>query len=538
MRRLRQRLASTDDAGFGLVEMVVALLIAGMVFGALATTLVASVRASLLSRQNQQATDYMTQAVEQLRLLSYGSLSVSAAALSGDPRIHTCASGSGQCLTVNGADEAVVTADPAGVTVTSTVNDPATNGTTFTLSQYVTAAPTIGTDLARRVTVYITWNAYGITHTRSTSSMIAYSQQGLPLPFFDLTPAADTASFNPGAWMWHAYTLSNKGAPDRWNLTLSGAAIGFQLYADSVGNGIFDPTVDTTLLGDTNGDGIVDTGRVDPGTSFHFFLVLPPSSPQPLGTWTTTITATSTGQPTATGATKQAVATTVILTGAVGPTPAPTSSTPAPTPSSTDLTCAAASLPSASTSNSYTLTTYALHNAGTQDSTTLPQLTMNSTAASWPALGRYSTDRSTSSGRLVDPTAATADADILALTDPTTYADWEIQYPSSVSIRGVTTTTLWFAGASGAAPGVTVRALLYTVSADGITKTIQASGSATGPSGCAGFQQVGVALSSMNGSSGVTANGKLHLRVVVNGAQVRYGYDATPMAASFTVGIK
>lgn len=536
MRRVRLRMLEADDAGFSLVEMVVALLIAGMVFGALATTLVASVRASLLSRQNQQATDYMTQAVEELRLLSYGSLSESAAALSSDPRVHTCSSG--LCLTVNGTDEVLVTADPWGVDAATTLQDAATNGTTYTINRYVTAAPTIGTDLARRVSVYISWNLNGITHTRSTSSMIAYSQQGLPLPFFDLTPATDTASFNPGAWAWHAFTLANKGAPDRWNLTLTGDTTGFELYADSVGDGVFNPAVDTTQLTDTTSDGIPDTGRVDPGTSFRFFLVLPPTSPQPLGTMTTTVTATSVGQPTATGATKHAVATTVFVSGAVGPTPVPTSTTPAPTPTSTDVTCSAASLPTASSTNSYTLTTYALHNAGTLDSTTLPQLTMTSTAATWPALGEYSTDRSTSSGRLVDPTAVTAASDVLALMDPTTYADWEIQYPSAVSIEGVTTTTLWFAGASGTAPGVTVRALLYTVSADGTTKTIQASGSTAAPAGCAGFQQVGVALSSMNGSSGVPKNGKLHLRVVVNGAQVRFGYDATPMAAGFTVGVK
>lgn len=532
MGTLRRRYG---DAGFGLIEMIVALLIAGMVFGALATTLVASLRSSLLSRQNQQATDYMTQAIEEMRLMDYGSLSVSAAALAGDPKVLNC--GGNPCIAVNGTDELLVTATVPGVTAVSTLLDTQTNGTTFTLRRYVTATAGTGPDLVRRVTVDISWTTYGATHTRSTSTIIAYSQRGLPLPSFTLKPATSSETINPGDYAVHTFTLENKGAPDRWNLTLTGATTGFQLYADTDNSGSYEPGTDA-LLTDTSADGIVDTGRVEPGTTVRFFLVLSTTSATPLATLTTTLKATSVAQPTASTASATAAATTIIQAGLVTPTPVPTpsSTSPGPSPSPTETVCSAASVPTPSVSG-YTTRAYALHNAGYTSSPTLPQLDMNASAATSATLGTFSTDQApTLTGRQVVGSSASSAAALVALTDPTTYADWFLTVGKKTNIAGQAVLQLWVAGTAGATPGETVPVVLYTTTSSGSSPTVLSFVNGTVTAGCAGFQQIAVTLPAITAQA-ISKNYQLHVRAALS-STARFGYDSTQMPAQLAVSLK
>ena len=69
-------------------------------------------------------------------------------------------------------------------------------------------------------------------------------------------------------------TLTNQGAPDRWNLLLSGAgaAKGWALYRDVNANKAYDAGTDV-LLTDTNADTKIDTGRVDPASSMTVLMV-------------------------------------------------------------------------------------------------------------------------------------------------------------------------------------------------------------------------------------------------------------------------
>lgn len=539
MRRLVSNVRR-DEGGFGLIEMVVALLIAGIVFGALATTLIAAVRSSVYSRQNQQATDYMTQAIEELRLMSYGSLSVDASLLSGDPSVVSCAAGP-LCIDVGGSVEAIVTASIAGVSAVDTLHDAQTNETTFTLRRYVTAVDGTGTDLVRRVTVSIEWTFNGKTHTRSTSTVIAYSQRGLPLPYFTLKPATSTVSINPGATVVHTYTLENKGAPDRWNLTLSGSATGFSLHADTDNSGDYDDGIDA-LLTDTSGDGVVDTGRIQPGTTFRFYLVRVTSVSTPLATLTTNVTARSVAQPTASTASATATATTVIVSGAVAPTVAPTptpsgSGSPSPSPSATDVVCALGSVPASSPPTGYTAKSYALHNKGLSTSTTLAQLDMNGTAPSNSALGTYSTDQSaTLTGRQVVASATSSSAALLALSGPTSYADWSMDLGAKLNISGGSVVQVWVAAPAGAVSGASVPVVLYSTNSAGGNSHVLAYTSGTVTSGCAGFQQVAVQLPSMSAQQ-VSKNSQLHVRVALS-TTLRLGYDATMMPASLTVNVK
>src|SRR5450756_1388227 len=264
MNRVRERCRSGDDRGFGLIETVVALLIAGIVFGALATTLISAVQASLFGRQNQQATDFMTREIELMRTIEFGSNAMYSGDLGGDSRLSGC--GITQCLGL----EPVITATVSGVNPHTTVlTGDETNNTPFTVSRYVTMTDQ-PPDQAVRATVYVTWMNKGVVHTRSTSTIIAYTQRGLPLPVFKLELPIASQSVQPGGTLTYNLTLANQGAPDRWNLTLSGATSGWRLYADSDGDGIL--TSADALLTDTTLDGVVDTGRIDPSSTFRFFL--------------------------------------------------------------------------------------------------------------------------------------------------------------------------------------------------------------------------------------------------------------------------
>lgn len=533
MKMLRRR---RDDAGFGLIEMIVALLIAGMVFGALATTLVASLRSSLLSRQNQQATDFMTQAVEEMRLLDYGSLSTDSAGFAGDPKVLSCAGN--PCIDVNGTNELLVTAAVPGVSAVSTLFDPQTNGTTFTVHRYVTAINGTGQDLVRRVTVDVSWSTYGATHNRSTSTIIAYSQRGLPLPSFTLKPATSSDTINPGDYAVHTFTLENKGAPDRWNLTLTGSTVGFQLYADTDNSGSYEPGTDA-LLTDTTADGVVDTGRVEPGTSVRFFLVLNTTAATPLATLSTTLKATSVAQPTASTASATAVATTIIQAGVVTPTPAPTGTTtpsPTPSPSATETVCSLPSVPTPSASG-YTTRSFSLHNAGYPSSTTLAQLDMNTTAPAGSTLGTFSTDQApTLTGRQVVGSSTASGSALIALGDAKTYADWFMTVGAKTSITGQSVLQLWIAGTSGATPGETLPVVLYTTTSAGSSPSVLAYTSATVAAGCAGFQQVAVTLPAIT-TQNIAKNYQLHVRVALS-ATARLGYDSTQMPAQLAVSLK
>ncbi|HEY3338557.1 MAG TPA: type II secretion system protein [Propionicimonas sp.] len=545
--RFRKRLAVGDDRGFGLIEMVVALLIAGIVFTALATTLIASVQASLYSRQNQQATDFMTREIEQMRTLSYGALANRTSDLAGDTRLSSC--GIQKCLDVNGADagglEPIATGTAGSVYPHTTVLTAAeTNKTDFTVSRYVTVAPDQPAGQALRATVYITWQNKGVTKTRSLSTMIAYTQRGLPLPVFKLALPTSSITVARNAAATFALTLTNQGASDRFNLSLTSPSSGWSWYADTDGDGSLDTTIDQ-LLTDHTSDGIRDTGRLDPSTTFRFFVTRTTGAAETLATTATTITATSFGQPGAAGAVQSVIGTTTVVSGIATPPPPPPPSSPPPVVPP-ETTCAATVIetPDAA-AGGYTLRQYALHNDGLGDSALQAQMYFNSLAQDENGLPHYSTDiSSTITGRMVAPGAATTPTGAVAigLGDKTKFADWALQYGAKTRINGTGVLRLWVARSGAGAGAVGLKVVVYsgTGSSTGLTRTVLAEKDVTlGTLTCAGFQEVYVKLPTIN-AVWIQKNDWLGVRVVPVGTDtVRFAYDsAGQFPASFTMGVK
>ena len=103
----------TDDSGFTLVEAVVALFVLGIIFTALATAAMGSIRASYNSRAEQQAIDFATEALEQARRVDYYTLGHDAADLATDTHVTAC--GVVDCFDAGQGSEELVTLAGASV---------------------------------------------------------------------------------------------------------------------------------------------------------------------------------------------------------------------------------------------------------------------------------------------------------------------------------------------------------------------------------------------------------------------------------------
>lgn len=533
MRHLLRRRPSLDE-GFTLVESIVALLIAGIIFSALASSIIAGLQASLYSRQNQQATDFMTQRVEELRRMDFSTLAHDATDVSSAARTTSCTGG--RCLTVDGVAEPVITDAAPGITAyRRTITGADANQTTYTVDTYVTNAVGEDADRIRRATVYVTWQNRGQVKTRSTTTLIAATQRGLPLPVFKLVPSSTSATVNHGARVTYHFTLTNQGAPDRWNLTLTGdtpaAPYHWELYADSDGNGTLDTSVDA-LLTDTTADGDIDTGRVDPSGSVSFFLSrVTNGAGTGTTTTSTTLNAASYAQPLATGGSTSVALSTTVTDSAVGGSTPTTSPTTAPSGTPADCTwpgtVPAATKPS---TGGWSIVKNTLHNDPSGATTTQQQLYMGLAGPDEGLLPVYSTEASTLTGRTVkqsNPVNPT-EAQVLTGGDKQRFADWTMQMPTATRVGGKAVLRFWVARSSADTGPYSVTAVLYsaTPGATGsLTRTALTSKTVSlSDLACAGFQEVYVELPLTE--TMIAKNDYFGVRVVnLAAADVRFAYD-------------
>lgn len=537
------------DSGFSLIEAVVALALATTMFLALATAAIFAIRTSMVGRHSQQAADFMTRALEDARLLGFGSLGNDAADIASDSRVNGCA-----CLDPGtGSTEPLHLIDGAGVNphiLTPRLADEA-NHTPYTVATYVTEPAGMDASEVLRVTVIATWKDGTEAKTRKTSSLVTFAQRGLPLPTFKLdaiTPL-DPGAKSPGSRFAYGFKLVNQGAPDRWNITLSGSgsSLPWKLYKDADNNDdSFDLASDTTQLSDSTADGIPDTGRLEPSGSFVFWLVYEDPSGGSDFSNSTTITATSVGQPTASGAAKsQTVTTTVSSTGST-PSPAP-STTPTTAPA-TDCTWSGTvptlGVPSTSgKGNAYTTTTYTLHNglsgAAVGGSTTSQAVSrMNAPVSAYESTLRpYSTDQNSNPGRTLQVLSSSEASAPLSLTDPRKYADWQTTaFGNNAEVAGSNALLkLWVGGVGGSLNGASLRVSVYSLTSS--TKTLLNQVDFSSSISCSGFAQIYVPVTVAAAS---VKNAQLGVRVVNTGpTEVRVAYDvAGAYEATFGIGVR
>lgn len=290
--------ALTDSDGFSLIETIVALAIAAGVFLAFAAALISTLKGGMVARQNQQAADLMTQQIETIRNYPYAAASMVTSDLTGDPAIVSNKFNPGTGL------EPIVAGTVGSVSPHIVTPSPVINGTVYNVASYITAPTDPGGAVVHRATVVVTWSGGGISHRKQFSTLLVNTVRGLPLPEFNMSATtAATDERTVGSSPTWGFKISNVGARDAWNLASSVGS--YNYYNDNVDcDGSLD--AGATQLTDTGGDGIIDTGLVEPNASLCVVAVRttalqPTEAP---GSFTVTFTATSVAQPLATSAVK------------------------------------------------------------------------------------------------------------------------------------------------------------------------------------------------------------------------------------------
>lgn len=562
------------DEGFTLVETLVALFVAAVVFAGLTGVLLTALKASALGRQNQQAADFLTRAIEDARTLDFAALGHVSTDLTGDTRIQaTCTAGT-RCISPgNGlpAEPLHVLTTGAGIPAhRKDVSATEGNRTNFAVWTYVTEIAGQDPTETLRVTAFATWGGGATAHTRSSSTVVTLAQRGLPVPVFSFTSSGSVSSTKAaGARVLYTFTVTNQGAPDRWNISLSGAGASKPWYfaKDVNGNGAYDVGTDTVLTS-TDADTIVDTDRLEPNESAVIFMLWDTASTEAASTIATTVRATSSLQSDAsvrgndasvTDTYKELTTTTTITSAGSGggvPSPAPSASStaspsPTPAPPATDQAPCSASasstvgVPSTNgNGNAYTPTTFVLHNGVTgaaSGSTTTQSSSLFSAVGvqNGSTLPAYSSDVNAYAGRTSTASSATTASTLLGLSDARQYSEWRYSLPAKTDVAGTPSVLhLWIASSTpGTALGTkTLNTSVFT-QAGSATRSSLGFNQLTVTSTCTGFQEVYVPVT-LTATDNIATGTVLGVRVGSSSGDLRFAYDTTTYTSTFALGMK
>jgi type II secretory pathway pseudopilin PulG len=512
---IRRRLAQRGDAGFSLIEATVSLVIAALIFSALSVALLQTMKASTFARQNQNAADLLNKQIEYVRSLDFSAATELTNDLVGDSNLTL--NGGTYYLTTSAGQEPVV-AGTVGL-IPQHIQTVVVQKTSYTVATYVTKVTDTTNAAAnyRRVTVIATWTVNGQVHTRRSSSFFTDTRRGLPLPRFTMGTAA-TYKTNVGATLALPVRITNVGAPDAFNLSATVPASGgtWTWYYDSNGDGVY--TSADSALSDTDGNGAIDTGILQPGQSILAFAVRVIASGEDT-TQSVLFTAVSAAQPSASTASQ----------------------------SFTDQV-----LVNPASCTGCTLTTYYLHNGSAYSDTayqgvgTAPMpFDKTAPASTRTGLYNYSTDctGSTDCGALLAGRHIRAGGGA-AETDKTKVAPWYYQVPNNTCLKGTASITVWVRAADGGGAATTLTAYIGSDQnnnwTNGSNFTAAGSGTATLAAATSGSWQpvtIGVPITSNLDSSGSCAGAfstskYLVIRVVAGGTtNVRIAYDTTAFPA-------
>lgn len=518
------------DDGFSLIESVVAMSIATIALLALGFSFIGVVQAAAFSRENQQAGDVLNQALEQARALPYDSLSMQTTDLDvDDTRTPSLSSGKvydpTSDITSGGSTEPLVL-DPAGQIAPHATAVAGTGAATYMVRRYVTLPTDATGSVYKRLTVVVTWTTRGQTKVRRSSTLIAPTKRGLPLPDFKYTlSSAASQCRNPGSSLVYAFTLKNNGARDAWQLAGS-APWTWTWYQDVDGNLGYSSTVDTALPVDPT-SGLPNTGLLEPTQSRRLLAV----TAVPSGTTTpTTVPTTFTAMSLAVSTYSQALVTnaTVQSGACAGSTPPPAPITSSVPPTQPGTPCATLN-PSATatTQGSGTLVRYYLHNgSATTNTSTAATMPLNKVAPSSNTMWDFSNEVSAAAGRVLQAPATN--------TTPAYVADWRYQMPADTKLKGNALLMMYATGAGFTSlSSQTFVVTLDDVGTSGAVTPISSSTINAGPFSCAGgFTGLKVSLPLDSNGQTVSANDLLRVRIKATGTgNTQLGYDSTGYTA-------
>ena len=434
VNRLRSRLSGRHDAGFTLIETVIALSIAAFVFMALAAATMMALKGGLTARQNQMAVDMANQRLETIRALGFINVAHSDTdgTLSSDPRISSDTFDPG-----TGTAEPLIYL-PSGVSspLSPHITTEQRDATEYTLFTYVTAPAGYATD-TRRVTIVVEWSVGGQVSTQQISTLVTDTRRGLPLPRFVFEPTSSTSiTRGPSTQVVYGFKVHNYGARDSWNIN-GPTGMTWTYYRDLNGDGVKDAT-DVIALTDTTGDGTVDTGPVEVNADNYFLAVA--TAPGSTGTWNGEMQVVSAAQPAAASA-AAAVPLTLTISTAPGPLPSPTptgTASPSPTPSPTSTVTPGKSqdpwpLPTAQCgSGACSFPIYWLHEqpGGSHANNGSNSSTMDQNGSLQAAANDYSVGDPGAYGRYLNKGGS-----LLTETNRSLVADWRYQAPAKENYK-------------------------------------------------------------------------------------------------------
>lgn len=522
-----------DDEGFSLAEVLVAMLIVVTGLLGLLGSTIYSVKATVAGRHNQQAADYVNEALEEVRSLEYAAVTMKDGTpqLAADPAIT--GTGANRKVDVGGG----IGLEPLDIrtvgAIAPHVQQVTENNGTYTVRRYVTipSGTTVnaqGEPAVRRLTVVVNWRDGGVERTRRASTLLTSTRRGLPLPNWTwkyngpatVVAGVPTQTVAPGADVSFGFVLRNLGARDSWALT---ATTGWTWYRDSDQDGLWDgdPVAEPALSP-------VSTGLMESGALSY--VVAHRVAPTTEGTTDLPFASASEAQPTFPA--KSTTGRLVVTSGVASPPPPVTPTTPTtpancnPGPSTSVVDPGGGN--GATTNGGHTLRDLVLYNGPTEGDTATQAFNSMSVAPSGlqSQLCNWSTDQQTEQAgrRLVAGGSGTNGV-----------AEWRFQAPSAQEdeFKGTAAASLYVQCPSGT-PLLTVSLLKRSTA--GTTTSVD-SETVTPSCTATSFTRVDRTLDVPTNLALATGE-QLVLRVT-SSVDVRLGYGTTSGArARLTMGMK